>query len=643
MPAGRLRALRRAAIGFLALGTMALGPWNTSIAAANSSDIAVTAAAAQPLIPPATAATIMVEVLNDSAIATGAGTVEVSRSTTVLATATTIEQWRSGIGRAGRVIGSTQTLSTPANGSTSVSVVIPPGELSTEGVWGIEATVTIGSARYAARTVVNVRSTPIQAEVTPIVAIAPQSPTTGLWDSATLGELTAPKGELTEALAAVSGQNVVVGIDPRIFRSIDALGATAPASALEWRQRFESERFETFLLQFADADPSLQSQLGLATLLGPGEVTDLSSASNAGSTGSEWRATRTLLWPAPASVVSSDLDVFRASGYPQVILSSDNVADSQQPLVAIGDSTAIISEHSISAALSRALATQSTIAWQDSVNVLQAELSTRNGARVVLAADRLSLAKPGRVRDTLALLSNSSVSKFSPLSALSLQGATTIVDCPEPADRIATGRHVLERSAIVNQYANVADTPAVLTDRLRRDVLAVFGTGWFGQTDAWTSVVGGFDAAVNTTLNSVRIASSSTINVLSSEASVPITVENDLSEPIHVWVRVAPSNGRLVVGEAVEAEIPSGSRQTVRIPVKARIGSGSVALNVSLLDRNGALIGETVVIPANVQADWEGWGAGVLALTGGALFVAGIWRQVRRTRRNQAGASHGQS
>jgi len=69
------------------------------------------------------------------------------------------------------------------------------------------------------------------------------------------------------------------------------------------------------------------------------------------------------------------------------------------------------------------------------------------------------------------------------------------------------------------------------------------------------------------------------------------------------------------------------------VPVVAGVGNGDVSLVVSLTSPTGVPIGDSVTIPANVQADWEGLGATILATLVVLVFGIGIWRNIRRRRR----------
>ena len=84
-----------------------------------------------------------------------------------------------------------------------------------------------------------------------------------------LEQYTAEQGILTRELDAVFGRPVAIGIDPRIIASIRLLGSSAPASAVAWLQRLESAPNQTFPLGYADADVTLQTQAGSATVLAP--------------------------------------------------------------------------------------------------------------------------------------------------------------------------------------------------------------------------------------------------------------------------------------------------------------------------------------------------------------------------------------
>lgn len=640
MPAGRLQALRRAPSLLLVLATLLATLFAAPRAHAATDALEVSVSSTAAFVAPGSDVALTVEIRNPTSIGTSSGSVTVALSDGVLADPASIEAWMSGAGSAGPTRARANALPTAAGGSSTTGVTLPASLMSGEGVWGIQATVTVGAAAYGARTVVSIASTVVPADVSTIVAITAPLPANGVLDSASLAELTGPEGALRKALNAILGQNVTVAIDPRIIASIRLLGTQAPTSAVEWLSSLQNAKFDSFALQYGDADVALQAQLGLEQLLTPGDFLDRDLSASELSQLTAWDFRRTAVWPAPNTLTSTDIEVFATSGYSLVVAGSGNVADSRSALTRVGRSGALVTQDAPSAALARAFSATSPTAWQSATAALQAELAQFGGQRIVLAPNRAPIADSGRANATLALLANSPASRMSSLETLTLSGETSIVDSPESAERQATGAHLLSQNAAVNAFAPVARYPEALTEIAQRDLLTVLGTSWTTDPEGWLPVVAGYDAQSIATLNAVRVATSSSINVLASEASLPISVENDLDVPIDVWVQVSPSNGRIVVGEPVAAEIAAKSRQTVQVPVKARIGNGAVTLNVQLLNRDGGAVGPVAIIPANVQADWEGWGAAIIALTAAGLFGFGIVRQVRKMRRESLGSPH---
>jgi len=217
----------------------------------------------------------------------------------------------------------------------------------------------------------------------------------------------------------------------------------------------------------------------------------------------------------------------------------------------------------------------------------------------------------------------------------------TLVDEPESEGRLSAIGRMVETEARLAEFATVLTDESLITGPTRRQLLSLLDVAWLDDPDAWESEVGDWLAEQRATLGSVSVVPSSTINVVSTETGVPTTIENTLPYPVTVVVDVAPSNGRLIVEDQVEATVEPQSRSTVRVPVAAGVGNGEVSLAVSLTSTAGVPIGTTVTIPANVQADWEGLGAAILAVIVVLVFGIGLWRNIRRRRRARLAAGEG--
>lgn len=82
-------------------------------------------------------------------------------------------------------------------------------------------------------------------------------------------ELSAEASRLDALLTAAEEWQATLAIDPRLIAGIRASGTSAPAAARNFLARLEATTLPTFLLQFADADPAAQADLGAERLLQP--------------------------------------------------------------------------------------------------------------------------------------------------------------------------------------------------------------------------------------------------------------------------------------------------------------------------------------------------------------------------------------
>ena len=217
--------------------------------------------------------------------------------------------------------------------------------------------------------------------------------------------------------------------------------------------------------------------------------------------------------------------------------------------------------------------------------------------------------------------------------------ARALVDEPEDDQRRAAAERMIAVEAEITEFATVLDDPRLLTGPVRRDLLAMLDVGWLGDPVAWNTAVNTWLTDRRTTLDSVSVVPSSSVLVVARESPLPTTVLNALPFPATVIVSADPSNGRLIVEDSVEVTVGAESRSNVQVPIAAGVGRGEVTLAVSLSSPTGVPVGETVNIEANVQADWEGLGATILAIAVALFFGFGIWRNIRRRRRQRAEAA----
>ncbi|BDZ64626.1 DUF6049 family protein [Agromyces mangrovi Wang et al. 2018] len=524
------------------------------------------------------------------------------------------------------------------------------------------------------------------------ITVPPQD--TGLYSAELLEAWTSPQGILSRRLDGLVGSGAALAIDPAIIASIRVLGADAPASAIAWLDRLTALPNETFPLAYADADLAVQSQAGLESPLQPltfddvvdgdaapaetegaetGDDTEATEApaetddpaatdepspdpdddQESGSAGVlSFTYTRTDVgWPADDSLVDGDLAFLDAAGLTTAIVSGGNVEQTSgsAPTAAsmIEGATAVVSDPDVTAALRAAEAAVSSgeaSAANARLAAALALVASDGGSvqRTILATfDRTQPVSSDRERDALATIA--SLPWAQPATLSDAIGAPpvgrTLVAQPERDERVDRVRTMIEDDAEVAEFATILDEPAQLTSQRRRDLLAVLAAGWLADSDGWDAVSAEFVRFTRETLDAVSIVPSSEFTVISRESGILVTVENDLPYPVNVVITVDPSNGRLLVDGPVEATVGPDSRGTSTIPVQAGVGNGAVALLVSLESPTGVPVGGTVRYGANVQADWEGIGAGVIGGILLLLFGIGFWRIVRRRRQERADAA----
>lgn len=125
-------------------------------------------------------------------------------------------------------------------------------------------------------------------------------------------------------------------------------------------------------------------------------------------------------------------------------------------------------------------------------------------------------------------------------------------------------------------------------------------------------------ASVPNDIPSVHIVAGSNINLLATDAKIPVRVKNDFNTDLRIQVHAAASNGRLSIPAPVEINIPANTAINAQLPVKA-IGSGDVQLTVWLETFSGLRVGNQVELNVNVNANAEtviliGFGAVVVLL-----------------------------
>ena len=132
--------------------------------------------------------------------------------------------------------------------------------------------------------------------------------------------------------------------------------------------------------------------------------------------------------------------------------------------------------------------------------------------------------------------------------------------------------------------------------------------------------------------SSLAAVPSSTINLISSEAQLPVRITSSLSQDVTVQVYLVSDNKRLQVPRTTTVTVPARHQAMVTVPIQA-VGSGDVGLTVQVLAADGTTVGTPTTVHMRVRADWESRGTGVIVGVLVSIVVIGTVRTVRRGRR----------
>ena len=196
-------------------------------------------------------------------------------------------------------------------------------------------------------------------------------------------------------------------------------------------------------------------------------------------------------------------------------------------------------------------------------------------------------------------------------------------------DPIAAARRDLD------DFAPVLTEPEPVLAAHRLALLAAASASWRRQENRALGRAVAADAvgSVESLLTSVRVEGGAMVLFTAEEGTIPLTVANQLDQPVRVQVAVDPTIQARVVSSAIdELTVEAGRRRQVDVEVEART-SGQFPVFVQLRTPDGIPLGE----PVRVTVRSTAYGRVALIITIGAaavLVLGAAGRLLRRARRN---------
>ena len=397
---------------------------------------------------------------------------------------------------------------------------------------------------------------------------------------------------------------------------------------------------------------------------------------------------------APASMswlASSVMDSATVNTLPQststIITSPDSLPVTDEltytpsGLGALGDRAVLIPEQSLSEALAGepssktsdeasqdGASDQARQASSSSQTTQAAELDTRQLLRgnsailtrqapglerdIVVAMPRqaASTADPSALKARVAALRSTSWTQSQSLSGLeeraraeveAVEAGTSGIERSEPSDDNVTDDNELTTATLaaaggtasrLQSVASVLSDPAALLGEYTDLEAVVSSATWRAKPATCRAQVPAAEAAGTGVTSSLAAVPSSTINLISSEAQLPVRITSSLTQDVTVQVYLTSDNKRLQVPRTTTVTVPAHQQAKVTVPIQA-VGSGDVGLTVQVLAADGTTVGTPTTVNMRVRADWESRGTGVIVGVLVSIVVIGTVRTVRRGRR----------
>ena len=360
---------------------------------------------------------------------------------------------------------------------------------------------------------------------------------------------------------------------------------------------------------------------------------------------------------------------------PESLPPSDDLTYTPSGLGASGDHAVLIPEQSLSGALTgedakptasdqgtpttqsaqaTALDTRQLLRSDSAILARQAPALERD---IVVAMPRqaASAVQSSVVRERVAALRSVPWTQSQSLSALqerAQQEVSAVAEGTSRIDRSETPETVIDvdelsadtlaaagRTATTLQsISSVLSEPAALLGDYTSLEAVVSSASWRSDPKTRSAQIPNAEAAGAGVTSSLAAVPSSTINVISSEAQLPVRITSSLNQDVTVQVYLVSNNKRLQVPRTTTVRVPAHQQAKVTVPIQA-VGSGDVALTVQVLAADGTTVGTPTTVNMRVRADWEGRGTGVIVGVLVAIVVTGTVRTVRRGRRTSVAAA----
>lgn len=348
-------------------------------------------------------------------------------------------------------------------------------------------------------------------------------------------------------------------------------------------------------------------------------------------------------WPAEGNVDQGTIDLLKVSNIPAVVLDSGNVKHSGGPRADLPGGTVVVTDAGLGLAASEALAGTTDTDQAAGLSQLVGELAVRaqaGGPGVAIGLDRAVVADvedPERILAALAELDFVRATRVADQEAgtAALKGAGAL------EDRLALLRSAANREAAVNEVGAVLEHPQYLSGYQRTRLLQLFATRYAPAGAGFDAAATKYRARDAELLEGVQVISTEHTQLVGVSTSVPVQLHNSLPFDAIVKVTAEPVSAAIDVEERVfdDVRVAAEGNERVLVPVHSRVTSGVSGIVVTVSATSGNPTVFTGTLELSISTTVETVGLWVLGVGAVVLFVAGIFRSLKKRRKNAAKAA----
>jgi hypothetical protein len=200
-----------------------------------------------------------------------------------------------------------------------------------------------------------------------------------------------------------------------------------------------------------------------------------------------------------------------------------------------------------------------------------------------------------------------------------------------PSNHVA---RVRDQYGSLRDYASVVTDPELIPEVTRTAPTRMLGS-WFRTHPATrTELMRVVDDQISGLIGSVRVVSSGSITVSGESGTIPITVDNDGTQPVTVGLVLTSKPPQLFSADPVEPFTIDPERRTSVVVTAKVAGSGPIPVTIQLVTSAGEPFGEPGLLVVE-SAAYANAARLLVRAAIGALLLAVVVHGVRRARRRR--------